>query len=132
MKAFWDKVYKTETCWIWRGAIRGKSGYGCLKVEGKTYNAHRFVWFLTYKQFPKKLVLHKCDNRLCVNPDHLFEGTQSDNMKDALKKGRIKIPVNIKEKHHGQTLYRLGCRCEICYRSQQEHNARRRNYATVV
>lgn len=88
MQRFWSKVNKTETCWNWIASTRG-NGYGCIKYNGKVIDAHRMVWFLTYNQWPKFWVLHKCDNRKCVNPEHLFEGTYKDNINDAMEKGRL-------------------------------------------
>ena len=90
---FWEKVNKTESCWVWVGSITG-SGYGFLhygtKTERKPYRAHRLSWELHYGVIPDGLwVLHKCDNRKCVNPDHLFIGDRSDNMRDCAEKGRV-------------------------------------------
>ncbi len=93
---FWEKVDKTAAngCWEWRSGIRG-NGYGAffthLIEEGrKCHGAHRFSWELECGPIPKGLwVLHKCDNRICVNPEHLFLGDRTDNMRDAAKKGRI-------------------------------------------
>ena len=93
MERFYSKVDKTDTCWIWNAAGRGKSGYGAFKLNGKVVNAHRFSYTINKGEIPDKLfVCHTCDNRKCVNPEHLFLGTHSDNMKDAYKKGRLKLP----------------------------------------
>ena len=64
-------------------------GYGCMHRKGKTFSAHRFVWQQTKGPIPSGMsVLHTCDVRHCVNPNHLFLGTQSDNMADMHRKGR--------------------------------------------
>lgn len=85
-------------CWIWTGARR-TSGYGVFKLNGKAESAHR----VSYKLFkgdipPGVFVCHTCDNPICVNPDHLFLGTASDNMMDAQSKGRLVIPEGIRFK----------------------------------
>lgn len=77
-------------CWDWIAA-KNKKGYGYIKLRKKRKNemAHRMSWLLFKGDIPNGLyVLHKCDNPSCVNPDHLFLGTQNDNMKDMAKKGR--------------------------------------------
>jgi hypothetical protein len=86
---FWAKVQRGEGCWEWQGANNGK-GYGCFGKEGsRPYYAHRFSWELHAGPIPDGLfVLHRCDNRRCVNPEHLFLGTQGDNMRDMIAKGR--------------------------------------------
>lgn len=95
---FWAKVKKTSTCWIWTSTL-SRGGYGILcKRNGLTpYKAHRFSYELHKGKIPIGLhICHTCDNPPCVNPKHLFAGTKSDNMKDAYKKGRLKIPFNKK------------------------------------
>lgn len=85
---FWGKVEKTDMCWIWK-ANKDKDGYGYFYYNGKQVLVHRFIFFLTYKKWPKKFILHHCDNPSCIRIDHLFEGTQKDNIQDAIKKGRF-------------------------------------------
>lgn len=87
---FWRQVDKTRNangCWEWTGVI-SKWGYGFFGVNYRTLRAHRISWKLHTGKDPADLVLHKCDNRKCVNPDHLFEGSYLDNRRDAVSKGR--------------------------------------------
>lgn len=82
------KVIKTNSCWLWTGALY--RGYGHLWVSGKQLKAHRVSWLLATGVFPERdiFVCHKCDVRNCVNPEHLFLGTHSDNMVDSVNKKR--------------------------------------------
>jgi hypothetical protein len=85
---FWNRIEKTETCWLWRGGIMA-NGYGRLSVKRKTVKVHRLSWELHFGPIPDGLhVCHKCDVRHCVNPDHLFLGTAGDNVRDCWSKGR--------------------------------------------
>ena len=81
---FWSKVdvRNLNECWEWK-ANRVK-GYGQFKYLGDPVSAHRVAWILSHnKEIPEgKLILHKCDNKSCCNPSHLYCGTQSDNMAD--------------------------------------------------
>ena len=99
---FWSKidVLGKDDCWNWLGYL-DKDGYGQfsitrqtpIKIYGKytAKKAHRLGWELIYGPIPKKiLVCHSCDNPPCCNPEHLFLGTQLENMQDAVKKGRLK------------------------------------------
>jgi hypothetical protein len=96
MENFWSKVEKTDFCWNWKASSRG-NGYGAFKYKKKVVDAHRVSFMLTKGEIPKGMyVCHKCDNRSCVNPDHLFLGTHRDNMIDCFKKGRMFIPENQK------------------------------------
>ena len=92
---FLMRVKKTETCWVWIGG-RDIDGYGSFrgKVRGLEYKkAHRFSYALHEADVPRyKHVLHRCDNPWCVNPDHLFLGTNADNMADKMAKGRFRVP----------------------------------------
>ncbi len=78
-------------CWDWIGT-RWPTGYGTIEVNGRRiYRAHRVSWEMFFGTIPPgMLVLHRCDRRMCVNPYHLFVGTQSDNIRDAIRKGRFK------------------------------------------
>lgn len=89
-EVFDTKIDKTDYCWWWMGSKQSQ-GYGDFRYEGKRYVAHRLSYELTYGPFPKELsVLHRCDNPSCVRPEHLFLGTQLDNMRDRMHKGRWK------------------------------------------
>lgn len=90
---FWAKVHKTEQCWIWIAALFRETEYGAFSFNSRPISAHRFSWILHFEEIPKGLfVLHKCDCRRCVRPDHLFVGTQRDNMIDMRCKGRTFHP----------------------------------------
>jgi hypothetical protein len=80
----------TTGCWLWING-NAKATYGAYRDSGKNYRAHRASWLLYCGEIPKGLyVCHKCDTPACVNPKHLFLGTQKDNIHDMIKKGRNK------------------------------------------
>lgn len=97
---FWSRVKPVDSgCWEWQGGVNS-GGYGSLGWHGKPYTAHRIAAWLAgmirsprapIRKSTKGFVLHRCDNRLCCNPDHLFIGNYSDNTKDAYDKKRRKI-----------------------------------------
>ena len=87
-KRFFSKVNKTQDCWEWQSTIK-KDGYGSFHFNGRQEQAHRVSYILNTGEIPEGMkILHKCDNRKCVNPDHLFIGTLVDNVKDMDSKQR--------------------------------------------
>lgn len=85
---FWRRVNKTEACWLWTGHT-ADGRYGWFWFEGRGQVAHRVAWKLERGPIPDGLqVCHRCDVTKCVRPDHLFLGTQTDNNRDCLAKGR--------------------------------------------
>lgn len=98
---FWPKVNKTGAgdCWTWIGTIH-KTSYGMFKMPGgANVHAHRISWLLTNGPIPDGLwVLHKCDNRPCVNPDHLYLGTVVENSRDMHERGRFVLASHMRAK----------------------------------
>jgi HNH endonuclease len=89
---FWSKVKKSAGCWIWEGccALNGYGQFHAVKNGRLTKClAHRISWLISNGgKWPKLQVLHRCDNPACVNPEHLWLGTQLDNLRDMSEKGR--------------------------------------------
>ena len=83
---FWSKVSKSNDCWIWTGA-KTKNGYGVFQKGRRgelLYKAHRFSFEIHKGEIPTgMIIMHQCDNKICVNPDHLTAGNHSQNLKDA-------------------------------------------------
>lgn len=114
-----------HTCWEWIGD-KNEKGYGRFNNK----KAHRLMYEMTYSLFPSNLhVLHKCDNPSCVNPEHLFLGTHSDNMRDKVSKGRDhnKTKTHCRHGHifAGENLHMKSDgsrRCMTCEREWQRRN----------
>jgi hypothetical protein len=89
---FWSQVDKCgplwdgSPCWVWTGRL--KEGYGRFTYNGHRTKSHRIAYWLTHGVWNRLHVLHRCDNPACVNPKHLFTGTQQDNLRDCIAKGR--------------------------------------------
>lgn len=83
-----EKLPDLPGCWLWFGAT-DSSGYGSIRLNGKTFGAHRASWICYKGQIPEGLlILHRCDVPCCINPNHLFLGTDQDNAFDKVRKGR--------------------------------------------
>ena len=141
---FWSKVNKhgptirpeLGPCWLWTGATMA-SGYGRFRMysvcmDGPCVrNAHDVAFFFEYGHWPKPQGLHRCDNPPCVNPYHVLEGTQADNIADKLSKGReplgsrrghaklteAKVARIRKRKAAGWTLKRLAAAEGVCFQN---------------
>jgi hypothetical protein len=101
---FWAKVNKTDDCWEWTAYT--SKGYGQFNATGVLVRAHRFAYQMANGPIPAgRLVCHRCDNRRCVRPSHLFVGTAADNTLDMVRKGRGRVPPpRFGESHHNVKL----------------------------
>ena len=95
-----EHCHELGPCWLWTGARKKSVGYGNFWLDGHVVPAHRVAWELEHGSITGALlVLHRCDNPLCVRPDHLFLGTHADNAQDAKRKGRLQSARNQGEAH---------------------------------
>lgn len=122
MSRFWDKVEKTNNCWMWNGA-KTTNGYGLFWYDGKSTLTHRFIYELLMNHIPNNLTIdHLCRNRACVNPSHM----EVVNIKENTRRGISKIisSTNSKKRHckHGHEFtventyhYRNMRQCRVCH-----------------
>ncbi len=116
---FWDRVDKNGPthpihgqCWTWTGCIHNATGYGIFSLRDGQLKAHRYSWELHVGPVPLALcVLHKCDNRSCVNPGHLFLGSPLDNVMDMVSKGRQAKGDTHKSRTKPETIHRGSAHC---------------------
>lgn len=97
VQKFWSRVNKADEndCWLWNAGKTKRYGY--FFVHPRNQLAHRVAWMFTYGEIPDgKVICHKCDNTFCCNPNHLFIGTQADNVKDMEMKGRRRAAIGEK------------------------------------
>lgn len=97
---FWSKIEirGEDECWEWKKCLN-EHGYGVFRHKGISQLSNRMTWFIVKGRFPSSCVLHKCDNRKCCNPSHLFLGTRKDNAVDMVSKKRNKTPFGRGEEH---------------------------------
>lgn len=143
---FWNRTKETGTgCWEWQGA-RNEHNYGGVSVNGKWRKAHQVAWELAHGERPEgACVCHRCDNPPCVNPAHLFLGSQIENIQDMHNKGRARggspiRPRNTKthcpqnHPYEGDNLIvtKEGYfRCRTCVRAQSNANYRKRKAVAI-
>lgn len=125
-------------CWLWTKRT-DRGGYGWIKIDGIHRAAHRVVWEFYNGPIPNGMkACHKCDTPLCVNPNHIFLGSQGDNLRDMFGKGRWKTKRVVGDrsaksctKGHGQDTWRVmdefgGGRCLTCERIRDKDRYRKK------
>lgn len=136
---FWNKVDTSKECWIWT-ASKSRHGYGFFRVDGKTWEAHRWI-FIHINGYVPEVVMHTCDNPSCVRPSHLIGGTRKDNQIDMRLKGRSRTATYPDVCPHGHSewgyrelkqvknkdLTMTARRCRVCDRERnRRYNERKR------
>ncbi len=98
-------IKNTIGCWGWKGCAPANPGYGQFRYNMKLERAHRASWIIHFGEIPNGMhVLHRCDNRICSNPEHLFLGTNLDNINDMIAKGRHPTLAKKGEQNHMASL----------------------------
>lgn len=133
-KLFWSKVQKAMGCWTWIG-YTPPTGYGSMNVPGMKgpVPAHRISYALKHGSCPPGMVvMHTCDNKLCVNPKHLRAGTQGDNFRDAVRKGRVRWerPTKCRSCDHPPAPQSYWC--EWHYAEAQAHRFEKKRNKTLT
>lgn len=126
--SFWSRVNKDSECWEWKGSLL-RGGYGIFCFKRRRRLSHRVSYELAFGEIPKGLlVCHKCDNRKCVRPDHLFLGTHADNAHDMHMKGRQAKPEQTKHvgEDNGSAKLTSAQAREIRFRYQNEKTSHRK------
>lgn len=126
---FDSKILKTESCWVWQ-ASQNDQGYGLFWLNGKYVRAHRLAYKMANVTLDKNLVIdHLCKNTLCVNPEHLEQVTQAENVRRGLAgkiNNRQKEKTHCPRGHEYSRINKNGHRqCGKC-RSEQEMRSRKR------
>jgi hypothetical protein len=112
---FWALVRKGDDCWDWQGR-QSSDGYGVFALDHQRWRAHRLAWTLAHGPIPSGLfVCHHCDRPLCVRPEHLFLGTNDDNMRDMHEKGRGVLPPSVLSEREVVEIRRLYAQFEAGY-----------------
>jgi hypothetical protein len=126
VKRFWNKVAKSDGCWLWT-SVTSRDGYGLFHLDGKHQSAHRVAFVLTNGDIPEGMELHhKCENPVCVRPDHLEVVTHKENMlKSATTKPLEYCRKDLHKMEGHNIMLNAGVRC--CRACRYEYNRRRRS-----
>lgn len=127
---FWARVNKTESCWLWTGAVDGR-GYGAMKRAGKLHKVHRFAYELIVGEIPDFLTIdHLCKNKLCCNPSHLEPVTAGENSRRAEPGKHNKLKTHCSKGHeftpqntHIYKKQRFCRACNLDYTHKRRANA---------